>query len=198
MRLPEADAISNPVKLLCPPRHEDSRGWFQETYSEARLRDVGIEERFVQDNSSLSRAVGTIRGLHFQTPPHAQAKLVRCVNGAILDVAVDLRVGSPTYGSHVSVILSGLNGLQLYVPIGFAHGFVTLEPNTEVAYKVSDLYAPECDGGLAWDDPDIAVDWPLPTTGSVLSPKDAALPRLADFSSPFVYDGCPLRRLSQS
>lgn len=196
-RLPEPDDRLNPVKLLETRRFEDDRGWFCETYSEATAAAAGIGARFVQDNNSMSRRVGTVRGLHFQIPPRAQAKLVRCVRGAIFDYAVDLRKGSPTYGLHVAAHLTGENGLQLFVPIGFAHGFVTLEPDTEVAYKVSDIYAPDYDAGVAWDDPDIAIAWPLPATGVVLSDKDARLPRLADLTSPLVYDGRPLRRLRE-
>ncbi|MFN3352098.1 MAG: dTDP-4-dehydrorhamnose 3,5-epimerase family protein, partial [Brevundimonas sp.] len=135
---------------------------------------------------------GTIRGIHFQSPPHAQAKLVRCVRGRIIDYAVDLRKGSPTYGQVAFAELSGENGRQLFVPVGYGHAFVTLEPDTEVAYKVSDVYSAECDGGVAWDCPDIGIDWPLPPSGPVLSDKDRALPRLAEFDSPFAYDGVPM------
>lgn len=184
-----------PVTLITPKRFGDDRGWFSETWHRQRLADQGIATDFVQDNHSLSRPVGTLRGLHFQTPPHAQAKLVRCVAGAIWDVAVDVRAGSPTYGRWVAATLSAENGQQLFIPAGFAHGFVTLEPDSEVIYKVDDYYAPDCDGGIAWDDPDIALPWPLPEGGPVLSPKDRALPRLADWTSPFAYDGAPLAPL---
>jgi dTDP-4-dehydrorhamnose 3,5-epimerase len=184
-----------PVKLLSTRRFADERGWFTETYNEARWTALGVDCRFVQDNRSLSRAVGTIRGIHFQTPPHAQAKLVHCAAGAIVDYAVDLRRGSPTYGRHVSATLSADNGLQLFVPIGFGHGFVTLEPDSEVVYKTSDLYAPDHDGGLRWDCPDIAIAWPLPATGAILSDRDRGLPGLAAFESPFAYDGDPLQSL---
>lgn len=163
-----------------------------ETYSAAMLRAADVDLDFVQDNHSYSRPAGTIRGIHFQRPPHAQAKLVRCLRGRVLDYAVDLRRGSPTYGHHVSTELSADNGAQLFVPVGFGHAFVTLEPDTEVAYKVSDLYAPDCDGGIAWNDPTVGIDWPLPATGPVLSPKDMVLGTLADFDSPFDYDGTPL------
>lgn len=175
-----------------PPRHVDTRGWFSETYVDRRWAESGVDVAFVQDNHSYSAPVGTIRGIHFQTPPHAQAKLVRCVRGSIVDYAVDLRVGSPTYGHHVAAELSAENGHQLFVPVGFGHAFVTLEPDTEVVYKVSDYYAPDCDGGLRWDCPTIGIDWPLPATGAVLSPKDELLPVLADFQSPFTYAGDPL------
>lgn len=184
------------AQLLKTRRFGDSRGWFSETYSESSLAKAGILDRFVQDNHSYSALPGTIRGLHFQTPPYAQAKLVRCTRGSIMDYAVDVRKGSPTYGKWVSALLSSENGSQLYVPGGFAHAFVTLEPDTEVMYKVSAVYAPECDGGLIWNDTDIGIDWPLPATGPVLSDKDQKLPTLAEFDSPFDYDGVPLAALS--
>lgn len=170
-------------------RFGDARGWFMETYSEASALAIGIDVRFVQDNQSFSAAEGTVRGLHFQRPPHAQAKLVRCVRGSIMDYAVDLRRGSQTYGQYVSAKLTAEAGEQLFVPVGFAHGFVTLEANVEIAYKVSDIYAPECDGGILWNDPTIGIKWPLPTSGAILSDKDKALPTLAEFDSPFDYDG---------
>ena len=184
--------MSNSVRLIKTKRFGDDRGWFSETYSEARLAAEGIHQRFVQDNQSGSTFVGTVRGLHFQRPPHAQAKLVRCIRGRIIDYAVDLRKGSPTYGQYVSAELTAENGSQLYVPVGFGHGFVTLEPDTEVAYKVTDVYAPDCDGGIVWNDESIGIDWPLPETGVVLSGKDQTLPTLAEFDSPFIYDGAPL------
>lgn len=183
------------VKLIPTRRFGDDRGWFSETYSEGKLSAVGIDVRFVQDNQSYSAFTGTIRGLHFQRPPHAQAKLIRCLKGRIMDYAVDVRRGSPTFGQYVGAELSAENGDQLFVPAGYAHAFVTLEPDTEVAYKVTDVYAPDCDGGIVWDDPDIGIDWPLPATGAVLSDKDRILPRLADFDTPFEYDGQPLRPL---
>lgn len=183
-----------PVQLIKPVRHGDARGWFTEVYSEKAFAARGIDVRFVQDNHSLSVPAFTLRGLHFQTPPHGQAKLVRCIRGRILDVAVDVRAGSPTYGQHVAAELTAENGHQLYVPVGFAHAFLTLEPACEVTYKVSDIYAPQCDGGIRWDS--VGIDWPLPH-GAVpeLSAKDALLPSLADFNSPFPYDGNPLERL---
>lgn len=185
-----------PVILITPKRFGDDRGWFSETWHRGRLADQGVAADFCQDNHSLSRPAGTLRGLHFQTPPHAQAKLVRCIAGSIWDVAVDVRADSPTYGRWVAATLSAANGDQLFIPAGFAHGFVTLEPDTEVVYKVDDYYAPECDGGIAWDDPDIALPWPLAQGGPVLSDKDRALPRLADWRSPFAYDGVPLAPLA--
>ncbi|ADL00472.1 dTDP-4-dehydrorhamnose 3,5-epimerase [Brevundimonas subvibrioides] len=176
-------------------RFGDDRGWFTETYSERALADRGVSDRFVQDNQSLSIAPGTVRGIHFQRPPFAQAKLVRCLRGRIMDYAVDLRRGSPTYGDWVSAELTADNGLQLYVPVGYGHAFVTLEPRTEVVYKVNAVYAADCDGGIVWDDPDIGIEWSLPPSGPLLSEKDRQLPRLADFDSPFDYDGRPLEPL---
>jgi len=181
---------------IVPVRHGDARGWFTESYSRRRLAELGIADDFVQDNHSFSAARGTLRGLHFQTPPHGQAKIVRCLAGAIWDAAVDLRAGSPTYGKWVGCELTAAGGEQLYVPIGFAHGFITLTDNVEVAYKTSDYYAPDCDGGVAWDDPDIALAWPLEGLEPMLSDKDRKLPRLADFASPFAYDGIPMAELA--
>lgn len=183
------------VRLIKTQRFGDDRGWFSETFNARRFAGLGVDAVFVQDNQSLSRPAGVLRGLHFQRPPHAQAKLVRCVHGRIWDVAVDLRRGSPTYGRSVGVELSGENGLQLFVPVGFAHGFLTLEADCEVAYKTSDFYAPDCEGGLMWNDPDLAVAWPLPSGAPVLSDKDQQLPAFADFDSPFAYDGAPLEAL---
>lgn len=160
-------------------RFADSRGAFAETFSARDFAALGIEDAFVQDNWSRSDAAGTVRGLHFQRPPRAQAKLVRVLRGAIIDVAVDLRRSSPTYAQHVAVELEEGDGRMLYVPEGFAHGFCTTRAATEIAYKVSDLYAPECDGGVAWDDPAIGIDWPVAPRDAVLSEKDARLPRLA-------------------
>lgn len=184
-----------PVLLLTVRRFEDNRGWFSESYHQAKWANAGIDETFIQDNHSLSRPVGTIRGLHFQAPPHTQAKLIRCIRGAIWDVAVDIRHGSPTYGQWQAAELSAENGHQLYIPAGFAHGFVTLQPDSEVAYKASALYAPETEGGLRWDDPALGINWPLPSSGAIVSDKDAVLPRLADLESPFAYEGGPLEPL---
>lgn len=186
-----------PVRLIKTRRFGDDRGWFSETYRQDRFAELGVPDLFVQDNHSYSRHVGTLRGIHFQAPPHAQAKLVRCVRGRIIDYAVDLRAGSPTYGRHVAAELSADNGDQLYIPVGFGHAFVTLEPDSEVSYKVSDVYAPETDGGIAWNCPVLAIDWPLPATGPTLSDKDLALPPLDGWASPFVYDGVPLGPLSE-
>ena len=181
-----------PVRLIETKRFADERGWFMETWAAERTRALGIDCDWVQDNQSLSRQPGTIRGIHFQAPPFAQAKLVRCVAGKIMDYAVDLRRGSPTYGHHVAAELSADNGLQLYVPVGFGHAFLTLEPDTQVAYKVSAPYDRDSDGGVRWDDPAIGIDWPLPPGGAILSDKDRALPTLAEFDSPFAFDGAPL------
>lgn len=180
------------VRLITPRRFEDDRGWFCETYNACGYAGLGLDDVFVQDNHSLSRGKGTVRGLHFQTPDFAQAKLVRCVRGAIFDVAVDVRRGSPTYGRHVSAELTADNGSQLYVPVGFAHAFMTLEPDTEVIYKVTAYYAPQCDGGLRFDDPEFDIPWPLPAGDAIVSAKDVVLPLLRDFDSPFSYDGDPL------
>ncbi len=168
-----------------PDRYEDERGFFSETYSRRALAEAGIEEEFVQDNHSLSVPQGTLRGLHFQTPPAAQAKLVRVVRGAVLDVAVDIRVGSPSYGQHVSSTLSAKDWNQLYVPQGFAHGFCTLAPDTEVIYKVSGYYAAEHDRGLLWNDPALGIDWPVPDP--LLSEKDRRHPPLHELPEYFTY-----------
>jgi dTDP-4-dehydrorhamnose 3,5-epimerase len=180
----------NPVRLLQPRRFGDDRGWFSETFKEREFSELDGLGRFVQD-------VGTLRGIHFQTPPHAQDKLVRCVRGSILDIAVDLRGGSPTFGKWVGAELSAENGKQLFVPVGFGHAFLTLEPDTEVIYKVTDYYAPANDGGIRWNDPDIAVDWNLGANVPQLSPKDEILPLLRDFVTPFAYDDRPLLPLEE-
>lgn len=173
------------VKLILPHRHEDNRGYFVETWSRAKLAEGGIEADFVQDNCSFSRAAGTIRGLHYQTPPAAQAKLVRVVRGAIFDVAVDLRRSSPTRGRPASAVLTAGGGEQLYIPIGFAHGFCTMEPDTEVAYKVSAPFSPENNAGIIWNDPDIGIGWPLKGGEPVLSGNDLKWPRLFEIAAPF-------------
>lgn len=170
------------VLVLTPRRFGDARGWFVETFNADRMAEAGIGTRFVQDNHSYSAAKGTLRGLHYQKPPRAQDKLVRCSRGAILDVAVDVRGGSATYGHWVAVELSAENGRQLLVPKGFLHGFVTLADDTEVQYKCSDLYAPDCDGGVRWDS--VGIDWGV--TAPVLSEKDKVATAFADWQSPFV------------
>ncbi|MFC7476843.1 dTDP-4-dehydrorhamnose 3,5-epimerase [Dankookia sp. GCM10030260] len=181
-------ATSLPVPgplLVTPRRFGDHRGFFLETYSARDFAGLGIPDVFVQDNHSLSAQPGTVRGLHFQLPPHAQAKLVRVLRGAILDIAVDIRRSSPSYGRHVAVELTAENALQLFIPAGFAHGFCTLTPDTEVAYKVTDLYAPDCDRGIAWDDPDLALPWPFEAAAVQLSDKDRRAPRLRDLPTVF-------------
>lgn len=175
------------VLLLIPRRFGDDRGFFAETWSHARMQQAGLDIDFVQDNHSFSKSTGTIRGLHFQAPPQAQAKLVRCGRGALLDVAVDIRRGSPSYGQWTGALLSENNGRQLLVPAGFAHGFATLVPNTEIVYKCSAPYAPETEGAVRWDDPDIGIKWGV-GGDPILSEKDAAAPRLADLDSPFRYE----------
>ncbi|QDU70700.1 dTDP-4-dehydrorhamnose 3,5-epimerase [Mucisphaera calidilacus] len=177
------------VRIIEPRKFGDHRGFFMESYSAPRLAEAGIDDHFVQDNHSLSAAAGTLRGLHCQTPPHAQAKLVRVTRGRVLDVAVDARRGSPTFGRHVAVELDPESARQLYVPVGFLHGFVTLEPDTEFLYKVSDCYAPECDTGVRFDDPDLGIDWGLNGREPVLSEKDSQLVSWADFDSPFTWEG---------
>jgi len=176
------------VKLITPKKHEDPRGFFVESWNKEVLSQHGIDIDFVQDNHSLSVPAGTLRGLHFQAPPHAQAKLVRVVRGSVLDIAVDIRKGSPTYGKSVSAVLSADNGAQLLVPEGFAHGFCTTEPHTEVLYKVNAYYSAECDGGIAWDDPALKIDWPVTADSVLLSEKDKHHPTLAEFDSPFEYN----------
>ena len=178
--------LKDTTLLITPSRFGDHRGFFAETYSRQKYMKLGLDVEFVQDNHSLSRDVETLRGLHFQMPPHAQGKLVRCGRGAIFDVSVDIRRGSPTYGQWVGYELSAENGHQLYVPIGFAHGFVALVPDSEIVYKCSDYYAPETEGALRWDDPDIGIEWPLKGT-PILSEKDAIAPLLKDFESPFIF-----------
>lgn len=174
------------VILVTPDRFGDSRGFFSESWSQTRFSKKGFDINFVQDNHSLSHQVGTIRGLHFQSPPRAQNKLIRCGRGALFDVAVDIRKGSPTYGRWVGEELSFENGKQLLVPEGFLHGFITLQPDTEIVYKCSDYYAPECDGAVRWDS--CGINWNFDGT-PILSEKDQIAPTLADFESPFVYEG---------
>ncbi len=173
------------VLLIEPLRHGDARGFFSEVWSRRALAAHGITTDFVQDNHSLSCEMGVLRGLHFQRPPSAQGKLVRVARGAILDVAVDIREGSPTYGEHVAAELSAANWRQLWVPPGFAHGYCTLEPETEVLYKVDAPYDRAADCVIAWDDPDLAIDWPVVAEAAILSEKDRAAPRLAEIQPPF-------------
>ena len=175
------------VRVLSPVRHRDARGFFSEVWRDDALAREGISCRFVQENHARSAASGTVRGLHFQIGRAAQAKLVRCPRGSIFDVAVDIRHGSPTFGRHVSCVLSVENWSQIWVPVGFAHGFCTLEPDTEVIYKVTAFYAPQCDKGVAFDDPDIGIAWPVPRGELVLSDKDERHPRLRDLPAAFTY-----------
>jgi dTDP-4-dehydrorhamnose 3,5-epimerase len=176
------------VKVLTPKRNGDHRGFFSEVYNKKTLAEAGIDITFVQDNHALSAEKGTVRGLHFQIPPFAQDKLVRVVRGSVFDVAVDLRRGSPTYGKHVSVVLSAEAWNQILVPIGFAHGLMTLEPDTEVLYKVSNYYSAEHDKGLLWNDPALGIEWPVAEDEAILSAKDKVQPRLADLPPYFHFD----------
>ncbi len=176
------------VVLLRPRRFSDSRGFFSESWNRRTLAECGIEIDFVQDNHSMSAKAGTVRGLHYQSPPHAQDRLVRCGRGRLFDVAVDIRKGSPNYGQWVGAELSFENGKQLLVPKGFLHGFVTREPDTEILYKCSDYYAPECDGAVRFDDPEIGIDWDIDPAAAILSDKDRTAPLMRDFDSPFTYE----------
>lgn len=175
------------VLLVTPRRFGDARGWFEETYAAAALAEAGFTRAFVQDNHAMSARRGVLRGLHFQAPPRAQDKLLRCARGAVLDVAVDIRRGSPTWGRSVAVELSEENGRQLLVPRGFAHGYLTLTDRADVLYKVTDGYAPETEGGLLWSDPALGIDWPVGAGEAVVNARDAAWPTLADLQSPFTY-----------
>ena len=185
--------IASPTKIsgllsISVTRHGDARGFFAETYNQKAYSRAGIETIFVQDNHSVSEFSGTVRGLHYQSPPHAQAKLVRCGRGSLFDVAVDIRTGSPTYGQWHGEVLSSENGRQLYIPAGFAHGFMTLEDDTEIVYKCSDFYAPECEGAVRFDDPDIAIDWPQIDGSATISEKDMRAHMLRDMVSPFSFE----------
>lgn len=176
------------VVIVTPRRFPDPRGYFSESWNKRQMVELGLDHDCVQDNHSMSHQPCTLRGLHYQRPPHAQTKLVRCGRGVLFDVAVDIRNGSPTYGQWVGVELSEQNGRQLFIPAGFLHGFVTRTPNTEVIYKCSNYYAPECDGAIRYDCPFIGIDWGLGETAPALSEKDAAAPTLSGFDSPFVYE----------
>jgi dTDP-4-dehydrorhamnose 3,5-epimerase len=175
------------LKLIKPARFRDARGFFSDIYNRQALAAIGIYTDFAQDNCSVSKAVGTVRGLHFQAPPMAQAKLVIVLKGRIRDVVVDCRTGSPSYGRHVSVELDGQEWEQLYIPAGFAHGFCTIEPDTMVFYKVSAPYAPELERGILWNDPDLGIAWPVNAKNVVLSDKDKNLPRLRDLADHFSF-----------
>ncbi len=173
------------VRLVTPARFADARGFFSETYNAERFKAAGIPADFVQDNHSYSAPAGTVRGLHYQSPPFAQAKLVRVLRGAITDIAVDVRTGSPTYGKWVKAELSAENFAQIYVPRGFLHGFVTREPGTEIAYKVDNYYSKDCDGSVRWNDPDLSIDWEIRPSEASLSEKDLTAPGFSQFKSPF-------------
>lgn len=177
-------SVFDSVYLIKPERYYDDRGYFSEVFNFELYSEMGIEDAFVQDNHSFSKKPGTLRGLHFQSPPHAQSKLVSCCHGKIFDVIIDIRIGSPTYAKWEGYTLSAENGFQLYVPKGFAHGFVTLEPDSELFYKCSDYYAPVKEGALRWDS--CGIDWPF-FGDPVLSEKDANAPALADLDSPFIF-----------
>ena len=168
------------VKIVTPKKFGDGRGFFSEVYNRSTWEGAGLRFEFIQDNHSFSSAIGTLRGLHFQTSPFAQTKLLRVSRGRILDVAVDIRRTSPTFGKYVTAELSAENWRQMLVPVGFAHGFVTLDPDTEVLYKTTAVYCPANDRGIAWDDEDIGVVWPLPQGGAILSDKDRMWPRLRE------------------
>ena len=171
------------VKLITPQRLHDSRGFFSETYNRQHLAELGVDADFVQDNHSFSSSKGVVRGLHFQIAPYEQAKLVRVMRGAIFDVALDLRGGSPTYGRHVSAILSADNWAQLWIPVGFAHGFCTLEANVEVLYKTTAYYSPECTHGIRWDDPELGIAWPVEPQDAILSHADRHYSCLAELKA---------------
>lgn len=174
------------VYRISPPRFGDHRGFFAESWNKQALTNAGLLlPDFVQDNHSSSRDAGTVRGLHYQSPPHAQGKLVRCGRGRIFDVAVDIRKGSPTYGHWIGEELSFENGKQLWIPAGFLHGFMTLEPESEIIYKCTDHYAPDCDGAVKWDS--CGIDWPLDEVAPIISEKDANAPTLGSFETPFTY-----------
>lgn len=181
--------------ILTPKRFGDDRGFFSETYNQAAFDEIAPGTTFVQDNHSMSRDAGVLRGLHFQLPPDGQGKLVRVPRGKVLDVIVDLRAGSPTYGDHIGVELSAENWKQLWVPVGFAHGFCTLEADTEFCYKVTSLYAPQSDSGIAFDDPDLGIKWPFPSDKLTLSDKDKKQQSFKAFKSPFAYDGKQTKEL---
>ena len=170
------------VKKITPKRFTDERGFFQETWNSLTFRKNVCAVDFVQDNHSCSAQAGTIRGLHFQREPFAQGKLIRVIHGSIFDVVVDVRPDYNTFGKHLTMTLDAISGVQLWVPIGFLHGFCTLEPDTEVLYKVTNYYSREHDGGVVWNDPDLKISWPVKPQNAVLSEKDKHLPRWRDLS----------------
>jgi dTDP-4-dehydrorhamnose 3,5-epimerase len=188
--------MSSPIKIIptCIPGTvivetqwiDDHRGTFSEAYSQSTFEAAGISCRFIQENHTINRSAGTVRGLHYQSPPMAQSKLIRVVRGAIVDVVVDVRQGSPWFGRWVATELSAHNRLQMFVPMGFAHGYCTLEPGTEVLYLVDAPYAPECEGGILWNDPDLAISWPVSEADAILNERDRGLPPLAQANTGFV------------
>ena len=182
----ESTAIKG-VLVVTPKRFEDDRGWFVETYTRKALAERGFDKEFVQDNHSLSKSAGTVRGLHFQAEPFAQDKMVRCVRGSAVDIVVDIRHGSPTFGKHVAVEMSADNGVQVLLPVGMAHGFCTTMPNTEITYKVTNYYSKDHDGGIFWNDPALGIEWPVEGSRAEVSEKDAKAPRLADTPPLFRY-----------
>lgn len=185
----QVEALHIPgAKLITPPRFGDTRGYFTESYTRNRFADAGIDCDFVQDNEAFSARAGTLRGLHCQRPPNAQAKLVRAVTGRICDIIVDARRGSPAFGRSVSVILDSAEGNQLFVPAGCLHGYVTLQPNTLVAYKVDAFYDSDSDTAVAWNDPELDLDWQMDGLTPILSDKDRAAQSWASFETPFVFD----------
>ena len=183
----EETAIAD-VKIIIPAKFGDDRGFFSEVWNAKDFENQGLKADFVQDNHALSAEVGTVRGLHFQLDPAAQGKLVRVVRGSVMDVAVDIRKGSPTFGQHITVELSAENWRQLWVPAGFAHGYCTTSPNTEIAYKVTDYYSPENDSGIFWNDPALKIKWPVSPEKAILSEKDKILPVLKDQQRLFQYE----------
>lgn len=184
--IPQIQKLTIPeVLILIPPRFGDDRGWFSVTYNAEIYEEIGLPAGFVQDNQSRSEPVHTLRGLHYQAPPFAQAKLVRAVRGRALDVAVDARKGSATFGKWVAAELTAEKGEQIFVPAGFLHGFLTLEPGTEIAYKVDAPYDHKCEGAVRWDDPDLAIEWGISGETLLLSEKDQQAQSWADFQTPF-------------
>jgi dTDP-4-dehydrorhamnose 3,5-epimerase len=177
--------------VICPKRFEDSRGWFSETWKADHFAKLGLPGSFCQENESWSRSTGTLRGLHFQASPHAQSKLIRCLKGRIFDVVVDIRRGSPSFGKWLGLELAATDGQQLFVPAGFAHGYLTLEDECIVNYKVDLPYAPSHEMGVAWNDPTVGIEWPI-ADSPILSEKDASLPLLGQVHDDFPYDGVPL------
>jgi dTDP-4-dehydrorhamnose 3,5-epimerase len=173
------------VKLVRLRKFQDDRGYFFETWSTDKFRSAGLPFDFVQDNQAGSVSAGTMRGLHYQTAPHAQGKLIGVIRGSIFDVAVDIRHGSPTFGRSVGVTLTAADPARLWVPVGFAHGYVTLEPDTEVVYKVTSGYAPKAEGGIRWDDPALGIDWPIPPADMIVNDRDRTWPLLADAPTHF-------------